>query len=458
MSVTLTLPEQASKGGQPTLPPGPKGWPLLGEIPAIRRDPLGYFATLSQRFGPVVSYAIGRDAITLVNAPDLVKYVMQDNAENYRKSKFYRPLAPILGRGIFLAEGRPWVEQRRKLVSGFKGPRFPEMAKQVVDAADAMLMRWEGACSSGDVIDMSAEMMHIALDGVARALFNIRVGGEHGDIYNGLTVTLSDAERRVWSPINLPRWMPTAGNRAYKDALSQLDRITRKIIEDRRTESNPPEDLLSTLIETYQGEDDALLRDEVLSILLSGHETTANALAWVWTVLARHPEIEARVVEEADRVLGGRLPTWDDVPKLDYISRVFEETLRMYPPVWTLSREAIADDVVGGHHIPKGSTVQICPYAMHRNPDLWPEPERFDPDRFLPEEVEKRDRYSYIPFGGGPRVCLGKRFAMMEAPILIAMVVQRYTMTSLSDAPVEAEPMITLRPKGGVPVRLHKRL
>lgn len=456
MDATLTVNEAEGVLGAP-MPPGPKGWPLLGEIPAIRRAPLDYFAGLSQRFGPVVSYAIGRDRITMVNAPDLVKHVMQDNADNYRKSKFYRPLAPVLGRGIFLAEGRPWVNQRRKLVSGFKGPRFPDMAKQVVDAADDMLARWEETCRSGDVIDMSSEMMHIALDGVARALFNIRVGGEHGAIYNGLTVTLSDAERRVWSPLNLPRWVPTKSNRAYKDALVQLDRITRQIINDRRRADNPPEDLLTTLIETYEGEDDSLLRDEVLSILLSGHETTANALAWVWTVLAAHPDIEARVVEEAERVLGGRLPTWEDLPKLDYISRVFEETLRLYPPVWTLSREALADDVVGGYRVKGGTTVQICPYAMHRNPDLWPDPERFDPDRFLPEEVEKRDRYAYIPFGGGPRVCLGKRFAMMEAPFLIAMVVQRYKMIPATDAPVEPEPMITLRPKGGVPVRLQRR-
>lgn len=454
--------EQSNRRGAPVVDfrtlPGPSGIPGVGVVGDIRKDPLGYFVGLQKEYGAMVPYRVGLDSILMLNAPQHIRHVLQDRHENYRKSKFYQPLRPILGDGIFLSEGASWLSQRRTLNKGFHGPDFDVFAQKIVTAAQSMIDRWEGYCDRGDSIDVAAEMMHIALDGVARALFNLRIDGDHKDIYDGLTQTLGDAERRVWSIFPTPRWLPTSANRAYKKALARLDAITYRIIAQRRADPSPPDDMLSGLIEAY-GDDragDRLLRDQVLSVLLSGHETTANALAWVWYVLARHPDIEQRVRQEVD-ALGDAPLGFDTLQKLSYTSRVFEETLRLYPPVWTLSRQAIEDDEIGAVRVPKGTVVMVSPYVVHRNPELWENPNVFDPDRFLPGRAAGRPRLAYFPFGGGPRVCLGNRFAMMEAPLVIAAVTQRFHLSQVAPCIIAPEPMITLRPKGGVKMSLRRR-
>lgn len=431
----------------------------LGDLLDIRRDPLRHFVELMRRHGDAVSYNVGLDRVVMLNAPRLIRHVLQDNHRNYVKSRFYEPLRPILGNGIFLSEGDEWLAQRRTASPAFAGAHFERMARDIAAATDETLDRWEDHARTGRAFDLSTEMMRLALDCAVRALLSIRLEDDHRAIYGALTALLRRAERRVWTP--LPTRLLDAFDRRGLKALRVLDEITGQIIVDRRAMADPPEDLLTHLVRTHEGAgpDDVanqrLLRDQVLSIILSGHETTAIALGWVFALLSRNPDAARRLTEEVDRVLEGRPPSYADLKSLPYCRMVFEESMRLYPPVWTISRRALADDSMDGVTVKAGQTVMACAYAVHRNPALWENPEGFDPARFLPDRVEARERYAYFPFGGGPRTCLGNRFAQMESCLILAMTAQRFRLDLVPGRTAAPEPMITLRPRSGIWVTAH---
>ena len=441
-------------------PAGPRGLPLLGVAHALRRDPLAYVLGLRACYGAAVRFRIGGNPILLLSDPEAIRHVLQDNHRNYHKSRFYRAFAPLLGGGIFMSEGETWLRQRRTANPYFAGIRFERMAAEIAGAADDMLRRWDRAGREDRGVAIVPEMMRVTLDGLTRAMFSLQLAGEHEVLHDALTIILRRTERRVWALLPQPEWLAIRTDRRYRRALATTDRLVWRLIRDRRREPSPPDDLLSALIAASDPRDprsERILRDQIVSMIAAGHESTACALAWAFCMLARHPDVERRLHAEADAALGGRPPGFSDLGRLPFARMVLEETMRLYPPVWTISRLALADDVAAGVPVPKGTTVMLSPYVVHRDPGLWPDPERFDPERFAPGADRLRHRLAYFPFGGGPRVCLGNRFAIMEGQIILAMVAQRYRLTLAPDAGLVPEPMITLRPQAGLRLGLVPR-
>lgn len=439
--------------------PGPKGLPFLGVAGRLRADPLKYFIETLRDHGDVAWFNVGQDQIVMLSDPRDIKHVLQDNHENYRKSKFYRPLKPILGRGIFLSEGKEWLKQRRTSKPAFAGLRFEHMAEEIVGATGDLLSSWETRGDPHAPVDIAHEMMKLTLDGVTRAMFDLNLKDESDDFHEAIEVVLKETERRVWSVGLIPPAIFVRRQRAYRKALAVVEDVIQRLIERRRREPREG-DLLTMLIDAYGGTDrpdHKLLRDQVVSFLVAGHETTAISLAWTWYLLSRNPAVARRFHDEIDSVLGGRAPTFADTRELTYSKMILEEAMRLYPPVWTISREAIADDTSGRVDIPKGTTVMLCAYAVQRHPDIWENPEGFDPDRFAPEAENKTPRHAYFPFGGGPRVCMGNRFSIMEGQLIMAMIGQRYRLDLAPGTRVVPEPMITLRPRGGIPMYLRPR-
>ena len=442
-----------------------KGYPLLGVLPQLKGDQLRYFVDLADRHGDVIELPLGMDKVLMLNSPSAVEHVLQRNAGNYHKSRYYGPLKPILGDGIFLAEDEHWLHQRRSAVPGFQGIRLKQMTEQMCAATEEMMARWESGPEAphrdeGAGLDLVPEMMGLALDIVLRSLLSYRLEGDDGArVMTALTTILREAERRVWSLVPLPLGVPTPRNLALKRSLGVLDDLVGRVVARRNETGERGEDLLQLLIDAQPdmakaGMPDTLLRDQVLSTILAGHETTANALSWTFILLSRHPEILRKVQAEIADVLGGRAPAFEDLHDLVYTRQVFMEAMRLYPPVWTLSRQAMEDDELPGVPVPKGTTVMLCSYAVQRRRQFWPNPEGFDPDRFTAEEIKRRPRHAWFPFGGGPRKCLGERFAMMEALVVLSMVLQRYRLELAPGQSIVPEPMITLRPAGTVRMRL----
>jgi cytochrome P450 len=440
---------------------GPATYPLLGHLPHIKRDTLGFFVKAAAEYGDIVPIHMGVERVLMVNNPDYIKHILQDNFRNYRKSKFYQKIKPILGDGIFISEGERWLGQRRTLQPAFHGPDLQAMGDEMVSAAAEMVARWRPSHDQGRALEVSEEMMRLTLDVVLRTLLNVRLGGDEDVIFANLRVVLREAENRVWAMTPIREHVPTRANREFKRALAALNSVVYTLIEKRRHDPEPPQDLLSMLLAAYDDPErreasNRELRDLVMSVILAGHETTANALTWSWYLLSKNPTVGRRVRQEVATVLGGRAPTIHDLKDLKYTQMVFEEAMRLYPPVWTFSRTALGDDRLGSTPIPKGTTVMLCAYAVHRNPRFWDNPEGFDPERFAPERVAARPPFAYFPFGGGPRLCIGHRFGMMEGVLVMAMVAQRYRLELVPGYTVEPEPMITLRPRNGLKMTLHE--
>jgi cytochrome P450 len=400
---------------------------------------------------------MGPQTVLMVNDPALVKQVLQDKFTNYRRSRFYDVIRPILGEGIFLSEDERWLRQRRLLQPPFHGRDLIDMTSRIASAVSDLLERWRAPAARCEPVDMAQEMMRLTLDIVFRTLLTVRLPNVSDTVYEALKVVLHEAEQRVWSMLPMRDRLPIASNRAFRRGMAELDDVVRRVIADRRADRDAPRDLLTILLDAFPNCDrDPVeakeLRDHVISIIIAGHETAANVLIWMWTLLSRSPEIERRMRQEVAAVAGDRAPTIDDVRKLSYTANVFSEAARLYPPVWTFSREAVEDDWLGDVPVRKGSTIMVCAYAMHRNPRHWENPEGFDPDRFLPERAEARHPFAYFPFSAGPRTCLGKRFGQIEGVIVAAMVAQRYRLELVPGHEIAAEPMITLRPRSKVPM------
>lgn len=332
----------------------------------------------------------------------------------------------------------------------------------MTDAAELMLDRWRTHAEQGRAVDVFSEMMRLTLEIVGRTLLSSDVSGDTDAVGQAVTILREHVNYRAMRLFTLPERFPTPRNLRFKRALRTVDTVVYGMIEERRRAGRDTGDLLSMLLltrdeETGEGMSDKQLRDEVMTIFLAGHETTASVLAWTWYLLSAHPEVEGRLHDELSQVLDGRPPTFEDLPHLKYTRMVIEESIRLYPPAWSVGRTAIADDEIGGYRIPANSQVTLSPYVTHRHRAFWENPERFDPERFTPERVAERPRYAYFPFGGGPRQCIGNEFAMMEAQLILAMVAKTYRLRQIPGHPVEPEPVITLRPRHGVLMDVHKK-
>ncbi|MCK6535974.1 MAG: cytochrome P450 [Polyangiaceae bacterium] len=438
--------------------PGPTPREILALLPQAQADTLGFLLALTARWGDVVDLGIPLRSVVVVNAPAAIQHVLRDNHKNYTKRTLqYDALATITGRGLLTSDGEHWHRRRRMQQPAFARPRIEALDRIVVPAVDAMLERWAPSIERGAALDVDAEMMRLALEVVGHALFGIDLGRDAPALTRAVMDTLDSIVHRARHPFSAPRWVPTADNRRFARALAALDDATYAIIAERRRAASDERDVLGLLLAAKDPDDgrplsDRDLRDEILTLLIAGHETVASALTWTWLLLARHPEAYARMADEVGDLLGGRAPTAADLSALGYLRGVFAESLRLYPPAWVISRRALEADAIEGHAVPAGALVVISPYVIHRHPALWSDPERFHPERFVAEPA--RHRFSYIPFGGGPRICIGNEFALTEAALILARVTQRCRLSLASAEPPAVEALVTLRPQGGLPMQI----
>lgn len=451
-----TEPRTTTTSGQP---PGPAGIPLLGSLLQARRDPLRFVRDLTREYGDIAYFRIGIYTGYLLNHPDFFQHVLVSNHRNYNKENYnYKMLKPVLGEGLITADGDHWLHQRRLIQPVFHRKRIARFDSTILNATEEMLDRWEVMATRRKPIPVAAEMMNLTLRVVTESLFSTDIRSSAEAVrkaFNTLNRDISDRFKNVFVP---PRWLPIPRNRSFKKALGQLNRLVYQIIEQRRREPAPRDDLLDMLLEAGgEGNDrqmtDRQLRDEVMTLMLAGHETTANLLTWTCYLLSRHPTVLHQLKAELDEVLGERNPGTEDLPAMVYTQSVLKETLRLYPPVWIISRKAIDRDVIGGYAIPAESTVTLCSYALHRHPGFWEDPETFRPERFSADRKKEAINTAYFPFGGGPRSCLGSHFAMMEAQIVLAMIFRRFNLKLTPGHPVEPEPLVTLRPRHGLSMR-----
>lgn len=449
--------------------PGPPGVPLFGNTLDMWADQLRMCQTTHRDYGDFAMLRFGPLRMVLVNDADAVHHVLTRNHKNYKKSRNYQGLKLFLGEGLLTSEGEFWRRQRKLAAPAFHHQALVGFAEQMAESTELMLERWQAlhdaAESESPVLDVHAEMMRLTFRIVGQTLFSTDVEGEAQAIGDALAFALDHADHYVSSVVRLPPWVPTPRNTRFRQARRTLDELVFRIVDDRRkalAEGRPvPNDLLGMLMRATDDADGRMtnqqLRDEVMTLVLAGHETTANALSWTLYLLSKHPDVERRLVREVREVLDGRAPTFADMPRLAYAERVIQESMRLYPPAWAFEREAVAADQLGGYGIEPGTMVAIVPFTMHRNTKYWSNPEGFDPDRFAPEHADSRPKCAYIPFGDGARVCIGRSFAMMEAKIILAMLVQRFTLPLVSGHPIEMDARITLRPKHGIKVRLERQ-
>lgn len=425
---------------------------------ARNKGPLSFLLTLTQEYGDVVQYSSAYGPIHLVNHPHYVGHVFQD--KNYSRTRL---LSLALGDGLITSEGAYWRSQRRLAQPAFHHQFISKFDALVTDAAIAMLRRWHAIAGTDQPVEVPTEMMRLTLGIIGNALFGVDLSGEAQILAEAITTIVEDLGRMGRTLFGSEYNVSPMRDRQFKTAMEIVDRIVYSIIDKRRRENNQAGDLLSRLLcgrdeETGEALSDRQLRDEAVTMLVAGHETTANMLAWTWYLLSEHPSIERRLQTELATVLEGRVPSFQDLPKLHYNRMVLQESLRLYPPVWFISpRTPLADDVIGGYLIPANSRVVVSPYAMHRHLSYWQNPEQFDPERFSPERSKGRPHYAFCPFGGGHHLCLGNNLAMMEGELILATIVQRYQLRLCAGHPVEPDPLVTLRHRYGLPMTLHAR-
>lgn len=440
------------------LPPLLRGQLLLGHLLDMRRDMLGFLLRVQRDFPEAARVRLLTRDYYVFHQPEALKHILQENNANYRKSPNYEKMKIFLGEGLLTSEGDFWRRQRRIAQPAFHRQRLAALAERVAAAADTAVERLRGTVRRGGPasIDVASEMMRLSLDAVSTALFTSeQTDDDAARIAAALAVAQHDAQARIESLIDWPLFVPTRLNRAARRAVADLDRILFRMIESHRRASPRPDDLLTLLLEardadTGEGMSDRELRDEAMTLFLAGHETTAVALSWTLFLLATHPEVMARLRDELGRVLGGRAPTLADFKLLPFLAQVIDESMRLYPPAWVVERQSIGPDVVSGFRVPARAAIVLCTYAVHRNEALWPEPLRFDPERFAPERAGGRPRYAYLPFGGGPRQCIGKDFALMELMLALPRLVMAFDYRVDSSRPIEMNPQITLRAKDGI--------
>jgi len=439
-----------------TRPPGPRPHFLIGNFPLGSPDPLAVFSGWAREFGDIFYYRAGWIHVYFLNSPELIESVLVTNQQNFRKDRVIQNSRWFLGQGLLTSEGGEWLRQRRLSQPAFHRERLALYARIINGCAEEMLDSWK----DGENRDVHQEMMQLTLRVVAKVLFSVDVKNESKEVAAALNLLMkhSSGARMLLPP--WVRYLPLPFLIRVRRAVRQLDEVVYRIIRERRRSENDNGDLLSMLM-SARDEDgsrmtDRQLRDEVMTFLLAGHETTALSLSWAWFLLSENPEAENKLHHELARVLDGKNPSFEDLPRLCYTEAVVKESVRLYPPAWSLARTAAEDFEIGGYLVPAGSNVVMSQWIMHRDPRFFPSPEQFDPGRWFEEHTQRLPRFAYFPFGGGPRYCVGASFAMMEATLLLAAIAQRFRLRMVPGHKVVPVPSITLRPKYGIKMSLHQ--
>ncbi len=443
------------------VPFAPGGRSLRAVI-ALRRDPLTFLCRGAEACGDAFRLrATANLTVYVLRSPEAIRHMLVSHPERYLKhSRGYVKLRQFLGNGLLTSEGEFWRKQRRIIQPALHRDRIAGFASTMVAQTEAMLRRWQPLSARRQIVDVGHEMSRLTLQIAGLTLLSADIGGDAETVGTAVSTLNSWASRAMLHPLQPPLWVPIRSNRAAVRARRSLDRIIYGMIQKRRDTGEDPGDLLSMLMaatdqDTGESMSDEQLRDEVLTMFVAGHETTANALSWALYLLSLHPAVMRQLSAEFSAVLGGRPPTIADLPALKLTERVLLETMRLYPPVWSIGRTLATDDIVDGHQIRGPAVMLISPYLVHRNAEYWQNPAAFDPDRFLPEAVKARPRYAYLPFSAGPRVCIGKAFAMIETKLILATLLQRFCPALAPGHTIEAEPRITLSPRTGLPMTLE---
>jgi enediyne biosynthesis protein E7 len=439
------------------IPPGPPRRAAPSILRRLRADRLGLMSEAVRDYGDAVLVAIGPKKLYIFNHPDHAKHVLADNAANYHKGIGYTEAKRALGDGLLTSEGALWKEQRRTIQPVFQHKRIAAQADVIVDEALGLVERLRAHLGAGRPVDVLDEITALTLGVLGSTLLDADLGAFES-VGHSFEAVQDQAMFEMETLGLVPRWLPLKGQREFRTARADLARIVETLVAQRK--ANPIEagdDVLTRLIastgeETDRRVADRRMRDELVTLLLAGHETTASTVGWTLNLVGQHPEVRKRLHDEASAVYGDRRPSYADLPKLRYTHMVLEEAMRLYPPVWILPRRALRDDEVGGYHVPAGADVLICPYLLHRHPRYWPEPDRFDPERFDPDVPSDRPRYAHIPFGAGPRFCVGNHLGMMEATFIISALMRDLRLEKAPGSHVRPEPMMSLRLGGGLPM------
>ncbi len=436
--------------------PAPEGNTIVGHLLDLSNDPLG-FLTNCRDYGEIVPLRLGLTPTCLLMNPDDIEQVLKER-NTFIKSPGFRVLKTLLGEGLLTAEGESWFWQRRLAQPVFGQKRIERYGALMVEYTDRMLQTWQ----DGETHDVHADMMRLTLQIVMKCIFDANVDSAEATVVsNALDVAMHWFESKRRQNFLVWEWFPRPENVRYSQAIAKMDAAIYTLIRARRNSNEESHDLLSMLMaardeETGQQMDDKLLRDEVATLMLAGHETTANALSWTWMLLAQHPEVRQKLQAELQQVLAGRLPKLEDMRRLTYTNQIVKESMRLYPPVSIFGREAAHDCTIGDYAIPKGMVITISQWVMHRHPQYFDNPEVFQPERWTEEFEKQLPRGVYIPFGDGPRVCIGKGFAQMEAVLLLATIAQRFELDLEPGFPIVPQPSITLRPEYGLKVKLKR--
>jgi cytochrome P450 len=440
--------------GKDLIPPGPKGHFLSGHLPELRRDLLGFYLRCARDYGDCTTLRFGIKRIFFVNHPLLIEQVL--HSRNFTKHYALRMNRLLLGNGLLTSEGDFWLRQRRLIQPVFQRERILSYAPDMTAHTERQIDSWR----DDEERDLHAEMRKLTLAIAAKTLFGADVTGQSEAVGRALHDAMGTFSQRFFRVIRIPESVPTPGNLRIRKAIRRLDAILYGLINQRRAEGKQ-DDLLSILLHARHESDgsgmtDQQLRDEAMTLFLAGHETTALALAWGWYLLAQHPDAVEKLQAELRQVLGGRAPTAADLPNLLYTDMIVQEVMRLYPPAYAIGRQAIRACTIGGYPVPAGGTILMSQWVVHRDPRYFDNPERFYPERWADGLAKRLPRYAYFPFGGGQRVCIGNTFALMELPLVLATIAQRFRLSLPPGPPVLPKPQLTLQPNRPVLLKLHE--
>lgn len=439
-------------------PPGPRGHWLVGSLREASADRLAFFRRCFDVYGDAAAFRLANRRGILLSHPDDIERVLVTENRRFEKNFALRLLRPLLGNGLILAEGDAWLRQRRLIQPAFSRQQIESYAPAMVEATKSAVGSWR----SGDVRNIHSEMMQLTMDIAGRTLLGVDATGEFRGVRESMEGVMHDFLARFGSPIPMPFWLPTPGNLRLRRHIRRLSGILQELIEQRRASSAAGGDFLSLLIRARDegdgsGLSDKQLRDEVMTMFLAGHDTTANALAWTWWLLGQNPDVQQRLFAEVDGVLSGREATAADVPRLPLCENILRESMRLYPPAYVVGRRAMEDCTIGEYFIRKGTNVLMSSWVVHRDGRWYDRPDEFLPDRWASGLLTRIPKYAYFPFGGGPRACIGNNFAMLEGVLVIATMVQRVQLSAVTQAPIKLLPVVTLKPGQPLEMKVQKR-